>query len=389
MIASFPSSDQPERCIFNLRAARQLQHFVDIEVIFPRAWLPGRKFMSQYEIEGIKVHMLAIPQTPITSTINLSLYQYLGWNLVRPFLKSCDIIHSVYADGPGILASLWARRAHKRHVMQIIGSDVNQVLENSKPYRDYHNWTNSVDGVICVSNSIAHKYKEMYPNSKNLRTIYRGADLKKFNPEGAVEGSIDRRNPVRFFYTGGFSGSNILKHGSHDVKGGVYLFEAWRFAEERLNSAGASLVLAGANSDSETMRKRLSKLKFPDMVHLAGSLDPVEIPNYMRASDVIVLPSLNEGLPNVGMEAMACGKAIIGSDVGGIPELVIEGETGHMVPPKNTTALAYALVSAANNPDLIANMGSKARLRATELLDNHNFAPAVVELYKEVLNDPI
>lgn len=389
MVCSFPSAEQPERSIFNLRAAKQLQKFVDIEVIFPRAWLPGRKPLSQYEIDGIKVNMLAIPQIPITSTINLFLYQHLGWNHVRPLLESCDIVHSVYADGPGILASLWARRADRHHVMQIIGCDVNLVLDQNRAYRKFNNWSQNVNGVIAVSNTIAREYTQLYPDTKNIRTIYRGTDLSKFNPDGSLEESIAQREPVRFFYTGGFDGSNILKRGLYDVKGGAFLVEAWRLAEEKLNAAGASIVLAGVNSDSIALRKLQSSLSHPKIFHLIGSIEPEDVPKYMRASDVIVLPSLREGLPNVGQEALACGKAIIGSDVGGMSELVIESETGHLVPPKDPAALAEALVIAAINPEEVANMGIKARQRAGELLNNHKFAPAVVELYREVLSEPI
>ena len=134
------------------------------------------------------------------------------------------------------------------------------------------------------------------------------------------------------------------------------------------------------------MRK---KLKHPETVYFIGKIAPQKVPAYIRASDVVLIPSIREGLPNIGQEALACGKTIIGSDVGGVPELVKEGLTGFLVPPKDVTALSKALVLAASNPEKIGEMGINARKRAIRLFDNRNFAPKVFDLYNTVLSKPI
>src|SRR5439155_27155037 len=77
-----------------------------------------------------------------------------------------------------------------------------------------------------------------------------------------------------------------------------------------------------------------------------GARPHEEIPVWMNASDVLCLPSLNEGLPNVALEAMACGLPVVASRVGGVREIVQEGENGSLVPPSDAGALAAALRAA-------------------------------------------
>src|SRR3989339_1771502 len=115
ILGGFPSPEHPYKCVFNLRAAKQLSRFVDIEVVSMRMWLPGRSPIKRSEYEGITVYTLTAPQVPGFPALNLSLYEQFGWRFVRPLVESCDLIHSVYVDGPGVLSSLWAHKGHKPH----------------------------------------------------------------------------------------------------------------------------------------------------------------------------------------------------------------------------------------------------------------------------------
>jgi len=78
-------------------------------------------------------------------------------------------------------------------------------------------------------------------------------------------------------------------------------------------------------------------------VFLLGARPHEEIPLWMNACDVLCLPSLSEGLPNVALEAMACGLPVVASRVGGVPEVVRDGVNGFLVPPSDPGALADAL----------------------------------------------
>lgn len=126
----------------------------------------------------------------------------------------------------------------------------------------------------------------------------------------------------------------------------------------------------------------------PDLL-LDGSASPREIPEYMAAADVVAVPSIRyggyvDGLPNVALEAMAAGRPVVGSRVGGIPELVREGENGLLVPEKDSAALGAALVTLARDPALRARMGATAR---TEIRDERSWdavGARFVEVYERV-----
>ena len=86
-----------------------------------------------------------------------------------------------------------------------------------------------------------------------------------------------------------------------------------------------------------------------------------DVAEVMSTFDVFVLPSLNEGMGKVLVEAMAMGKPLIASDVGGIPDLVVQGENGLLVPPANSEALAQAVLDLYENPDKRERMGEAGK----------------------------
>ncbi len=90
---------------------------------------------------------------------------------------------------------------------------------------------------------------------------------------------------------------------------------------------------------------------------------PGQIPDaakYLKAFDIFVLPSVKEGLPYAILEAMAAGLPIVATKVGGIPEMITDGESGLLVPPKNPEALATAIEKLIAAPELRARLGQNA-----------------------------
>jgi starch synthase (maltosyl-transferring) len=122
------------------------------------------------------------------------------------------------------------------------------------------------------------------------------------------------------------------------------------------------LALAGDGPDRERLVTDVSA--DPDLaahIHWLGRRD--DVPSLLKAADVLVLPSLWEGMPNVVLEAMAARRAVVATAVEGTHELVVNGETGWLVPPADPSALAAALIDSAAHPDRTRQFGAAGRSR--------------------------
>jgi glycosyltransferase involved in cell wall biosynthesis len=109
------------------------------------------------------------------------------------------------------------------------------------------------------------------------------------------------------------------------------------------------LAIVGQGPLKETLARRAAAAGVEGRVMLPGRCDAAGIAQWMRAADVFCLPSYSEGCPNVVVEALACGRPIVGTKVGGIPELVKDG-CGLLVPPRDVAALRGALDTALSRP---------------------------------------
>ena len=387
IVPGFPTSHQPHRGIFNLRAAKALAALAELRVVFLRAWKPGRRVVSMSSMEGVTVTTLAVPQLIGTPALNASLYKYLGWPLVRHLLRfNCDVVHSVDLT-IGIVASFWARRAGVHHVAQTNGSDINSILPRILKRRGVRGWERHVHAVACNSQALAESFLTLYPKTHNVRTVYRGVDLERCNPHGPALGPLAARPPVRYLFLGGFPRYSTL-HGVN-TKGGETLLEAWQVAERDFGSSPASLMIAGTASDSERVVRWRDALKHPDRVLLGGALPPAQIPAYVRSSDVVLQPSMQEGLPNVTMEAAACARPVFGSLVGGIPEVLKHGETGLILPAGDVTAWATALVDYSTQAATLERMGKRARQFMELSFDHRQYGPQMLDLYAAALREPL
>lgn len=133
---------------------------------------------------------------------------------------------------------------------------------------------------------------------------------------------------------------------------------------------GAHFALAGPAGSPETRRikaivqQRVRELGLRERVEV---LDAVDAATHLRRATLLVLPSHSEGLPNVVLEAFAYSVPVVATAVGGIPEVVTDGDTGWIVPPGKSARLAAALVQALNDPDEARRRGERGRRRVEAL----------------------
>ena len=146
---------------------------------------------------------------------------------------------------------------------------------------------------------------------------------------------------------------------------------------------GARIAIAGEGPERRALRERIEALGLQDRVVLLGWQDDLRA--LMAAADVVVQPSRNEGLSITVLEAMAAGRPVVASDVGGTRESVADGVTGVLVPPGRPDALAAALDALLRDPQRRAALGAAARARAVASFSAQAMAAATSAVYEELL----
>ena len=145
----------------------------------------------------------------------------------------------------------------------------------------------------------------------------------------------------------------------------------------------ARMVIAGDGDLRDELVAAAGSLGLRDRVLFLGSRrDTVEL---MAAFDVFVLPSVVEGMSNALLEAMAVGRPVVATDVGGNPEVLVDGETGLLVPPADPESLAAAVVKLLESPEMAVEMGAAGRRRVLERYRLDTMARRIEELYDDLL----
>jgi glycosyltransferase involved in cell wall biosynthesis len=174
-----------------------------------------------------------------------------------------------------------------------------------------------------------------------------------------------------------------------EKKGHKYLIEACNILAQRGIDFSCSIV--GDGSDRPALEALISRYGLNDRVKLTGALEQRSVRRLYRDSDIFALACViarngdRDGMPTVLIEAMACGIPVITTPVTGIPELVIDGETGFLVPQRDATALADTLQRLMSNAELRACVGQNARQRAVEDFDVQRNAAILVGLFQEMV----
>lgn len=154
----------------------------------------------------------------------------------------------------------------------------------------------------------------------------------------------------------------------------------------RMHADGIKFAaLIGGNGDIEHYRAVATEAGISHLITFLGWIDGETVQKTMLASDIFVLPSRAENQPVAILEAMACGLPVVASAIGAIPEQVIDGETGILVPSGDIEALKEALSSLANNPKQRELMGMASRRRWKNLYSIHASVKAIADLYGEAL----
>jgi len=208
-----------------------------------------------------------------------------------------------------------------------------------------------------------------------IEVVRSGVDLKKF-------GHSTNRAAVR--------SQMGLKKGQHlvlyvgrlrAVKGIEYGLRAFAAAQSQLSSM--HMALAGEGELLDHLKNIVRELNVSDHVTFLGVRN--DLPDLLSGADSVLMPSLKEGFPRTAIEAMAAGKPIIATNVGGTSEAIIDGETGILIPAKNIEVMTSTLLRLVNDKDLQLKLGEAGRQRSTNNYSVNNYVTRLDELYRKLL----
>ncbi|HEX6107723.1 MAG TPA: glycosyltransferase, partial [Gemmatimonadales bacterium] len=199
-----------------------------------------------------------------------------------------------------------------------------------------------------------------------------GIDLSKLPFRGARD---PRPEPVEILTVARLTAQKGLHHGIRAVH---------RLVSERPALRIRHTILGGGPLEPE-LRALAASLGLSDVVRFAGEADQVQVALAMQAADLFLLPSIDEVLPLALMEAQAVGLPVVATDVGGVGEMVEDGVSGFVVPPRDPAALAAALGRLSDRPEMWAAMGHAGRRRVAERYDVRVLNPRLVDIYRGLL----
>lgn len=267
------------------------------------------------------------------------------WRLLRRLRPK--LVHTRNLPALDMIVPAWLAGVRK-FVHSEHGLDLLEIDGKNARYNRLRRLSRAVvNRYVAVSDDLTNWLRDQIgvPSSR-LETIYNSVDTDRFSPD----------LPTRLVLPDGFAPRDAIVVGTvgrlDPLKNQLTLVEAFAQVLALCPELRQKLrlVIVGEGDQRGTIEAALAKACISDLVWLPGSRNDTA-PLY-RALDIFVLPSLREGISNTLIEAMASGRSVIATRVGGNPEVVRDGLTGLLVPPQNSAALAAAIQKYVEHPEL-------------------------------------
>lgn len=232
------------------------------------------------------------------------------------------------------------------------------------------------DRIVANSEAVDAYLLDLRVAGDKITVIYNGLDTSVYDRPRSKElkvGELSLNGNSRIV--------TLVANLRHEIKNvPMFLRAAKTVAEVESN---AHFVIAGEGGLKDQLEAEAIALGLDNKVHFIGRCD--DIPALLAGSDVCVLTSTAEGFSNSILEYMAAGRPVVATNVGGAAEVVVEGETGHLVASDDDAALSRKLIELLSDKERSAQYGSKARRVVNERFSRERQVAATVELYKSLL----
>lgn len=334
---------------------------------------------------GRVIHIAAGPESPIPAAeVSLYIDEFVEGvcNFAEVEEATYDLIHSHYWISGLVAKQLQERWARPRrdgatsskvpivHMFHTLGEMKNQIAltaaDRAPQYRidGEKEVVASADLIVAATPSEEEQLRQYYgADPQKIRVLPPGVDLEHFQPIPQSQARQSLGIPVEK--------QNILFAGRIEALKGIdtLLEAAWLLKNRHGESLpGLTVTIIGGDPHADTLEEEMARLQeirrtleLSELVTFAGAKDQALLPQYYAAADVVVMPSHYESFGMVALEAMAMGKAVIASEVGGLAHLVAHGETGFHIPPQDAEALSARLFELLMDTTFRQRLGRQAQ----------------------------
>lgn len=348
----FPDAKNPTLGIYNAQLLKHLSKLCDIRVLalrptkgFPPFWFP-KKFSSRAED---KIFAPVFAPAAYVPKIGSRFNHWLMARSIEPALRKVreefpfDVVLSSWIYPDACATAELARRNGFPFVAIAQGSDVHQYLKIPARRKIITAALGRAAMVVARSEDLARQLNEAGVGKNKLRVIYNGVDFQTFcraKREVARKELGLPENVAVLLYVGNFL----------PIKNPLLLVEAHAALCRSQPDKKFILVMLGSGPLTSAVKQRASILGTGESVWLLGQKPANQVARYMQAADVSCVPSNNEGVPNVILEAFACGLRVVARRVGGIPEILSHDFLGSLMPTASGQTMATALAEVLATP---------------------------------------
>jgi glycosyltransferase involved in cell wall biosynthesis len=361
----FPNAQEPFAAQFNRQQFGALGKICQLEVLACIPWFPGARFFGRWSnagrltgvpvhetIEGLSVrHPRYLYFPRIGYFLKGPLYAASLFPVVQRYRGKIDAVLGAWAYPDGYAAIVLARLLNVPVVVKVHGTDINYVSYLAGPRFNLRWAVPKATRMVAVSRPLAARLVELGAKPERVELVFNGVDQTVFHLRDRDEArqQVGRSLGERLI---------VLVAKLEREKGVFDLFQAFEQIAPQDDRLRLVLVGQGVAYAECCERAQASKGR----IAVIGSRPLHEIALWMAAADVVALPSWNEGTPNVILEAMASGRRVVATNVGGIPDLVDNPLLGELVAPKEPDKLAEALLRAIRtdyDPEQVARIGTR------------------------------
>lgn len=294
-----------------------------------------------------------------------------NFNLVVDAIKP-DVIHAQWVGNINVLEPILSQNKYPV-VLSQRGYHINvRPFIDSENFNYLKRWLPKITGFHSVSKAISKKGDLIYTDSSKIdHVVYSGLNLSQ------ISFKAQHQKSDRLFL--------VSVGRPHWIKGYYYALKACAILKEREVDFKYTIIGAGQNEELIYLREFY---KLGDMVEFLDILPQQTVFNTIKKADAMLVTSIEEGIANVAIEAMALGTAVISTNCGGMPELIEHKKEGWVVSLRNPEALAEAVIDFNKTPDSeLDNIREQARKKVEEQFTENNMVQGMERLYKACLNE--